>query len=114
MRFFVLFLLIYLLFSDGAYISIARSDQDTRPVRALERYIAAAGINMEEDLPRCRALALTNAYCKVHPQGNNYTWAREIVKYAFKGITDMSAISLRSLKARVCVCVGGGGGYSCC
>ena len=33
-------------FRDGAWVAIARSNQDTCPVKALEQYIAAAKIDL--------------------------------------------------------------------
>ena len=105
-KFFPTFLRIFLESSktdqhrDGAWITIARSDQESCPVKALEHYIAAAGIDMDDDLPLFRALAPPNATLKVRPQGISYTRARELVKDAFKGITDVSNISLHSLRAR--------------
>ena len=44
-------------FRNGAWISIARSGQETCPVRALERYIAAAEIDLSEDLSSSRVLS---------------------------------------------------------
>ena len=44
-------------FHDRAWIAIARTNQATSPVKALEQYIAAAHINLSEDLPLFRALA---------------------------------------------------------
>ena len=86
-------------FRDGAWIAIARSDQETCPVKVLERYIAAAEIDLSEDLPLFRALSHPRSTVKVRRQGISYTRAREIVKDAFKDITDVSSISLYSLRA---------------
>ena len=38
-------------FRDGAWVAIARPNQDTCPVKALEQYIAAAKIDLGEGLP---------------------------------------------------------------
>ncbi|XP_078352499.1 integrase/recombinase xerD homolog isoform X1 [Oculina patagonica] len=86
-------------FRDGAWIAIARSDQETCPVKALEQYIAAAKIDLCEDLPLFRALSSPRSTSTVRRQGLSYTRAREIVKDAFKDITDVSCISLHSLRA---------------
>ena len=43
-------------YRDGAWTTIARSDLETCPVKALEQYIAAAEIDLSEDLPLFRAL----------------------------------------------------------
>ena len=50
---------------DGAWIAIARSDKETCPVKALERYIAAADIVFSEDLPLFRALSFPRSVTKV-------------------------------------------------
>ena len=42
---------------DGACIATPRSDKETCPVKALERYIAAADIVFSEDLSLFRALS---------------------------------------------------------
>ena len=86
-------------FRDGAWVAVARSNQDTCPVKALEQYIAAAKIDLGEDLPLFRALSSSRSTSKVRRQGLSYTRAREIVKDAFKDITDVSRISLHSLRA---------------
>lgn len=86
-------------FRDGAWVAIARSNQDTCPVKALEQYIAAAKIDLGEDLPLFRALSSSRSTSKVRRQGLSYSRAREIVKDAFKDITDVSYISLHSLRA---------------
>ena len=86
-------------FRDGAWVAIARSNQDTCPVKALEQYIAAAKIDLGEDLPLFRALSSSRSTSKVRRQGLSYSRAREIVKDAFKDITDVSCISLHSLRA---------------
>ena len=67
-------------------------------MRALEKYIAAAGINLEEDLPLFRALAPPKSSSKVRRQGISYSRVRELVKEAFKDITDVSKISPHSLR----------------
>ncbi|KAL9950751.1 hypothetical protein ACROYT_G043306 [Oculina patagonica] len=84
---------------DGAWIAIARSDRETCPVKALEQYIAAAKIDLCEDLPLFRALSSPRSTSTVRCQGLSYTSAREIVKDAFKDITDVSRIRLHSLRA---------------
>ena len=86
-------------FRDGARVAIARSNQDTCPVKALEQYIAAAKIDLGQDLPLFRALSPSRSSSKVRCQGLSYSRAREIVKDAFKDITDVSSISLHSLRA---------------
>ena len=83
----------------GRWVAIARSNQDTCPVKALEQYIAAAEIDLGGDLPLLRALSSSRSTSKVQCQGLNYSRAREIVKDAFKDITDVSCISLHSLRA---------------
>ena len=88
-------------FQDGAWIVIARTDLPTCPVKALEDYISAAQINLSEDrtedLPLFRALATPRAKEKVRSQGISYTRARELIKDAFRDITDVSKISVHSL-----------------
>ena len=79
---------------DGAWIAIARSDRETCPVKGLERYIAAADIDLSEDLPLFRALSSPRSSTKVRCHGLSYTRAREIIKDAFRGITDISSLSL--------------------
>ena len=86
-------------FRDGAWIVIARTDLPTCPVKALEDYISAAQINLSEDLPLFRALATPRAKDKVRSQGISYTRARELIKDAFRHITDVSKISVHSLRA---------------
>ena len=81
---------------DGAWIAIARSDRETCPVKCLERYIAAADIDPSEDLPLFRALSSPRSLKKVRRHGLSYTRAMEIIKDAFRDITDMSSISLHS------------------
>ena len=49
---------------DGAWVAIARSNQDTCPVKALEHYIAAAKIDLGEDLPLFRALSSSSSSSK--------------------------------------------------
>ena len=83
---------------EEAWINIARSGKVTCPVAALERYLAAAGIKLDEDFPLFRALAPPKSSAKVRQHGISYTRAREIVKEAFKDITDVSKISLHSLR----------------
>ena len=85
-------------FRDGAWIVIARTDLPNCPVKALEDYISAAQINLSEDLPLFRALATPRAKEKVRSQGISYTRARELIKDAFRDITDVSKISVHSLR----------------
>ena len=85
-------------FRDGAWIAIARSDLLTCPVKALEEYISAAQIDLSEDLPLFRALATRRAKEMVRSQGISYTRARELVKDAFRGLTDVSKLSLHSFR----------------
>ena len=75
-----------------------RSNQDTCPVKALEQYIAAAKIDLGEDLLLFKALSSSRSTSKVRCQGLSYSRAREIVKNAFKDITDVSCTSLHSLR----------------
>ena len=56
-------------FRDGAWVAVARSNQDTCPVKALEQYIAAAKIDLGEDLPLFRALSSSRSTSKVRRQG---------------------------------------------
>ena len=72
-----------------------QSNQDTCPVKALEQYIAAAEIDLGEDMPLFRALSSSRPTSKVRRQGLSYRRAREIVKDAFKDTTDVSCISLQ-------------------
>ena len=67
--------------------------------RALEEYISAAQIDLSEDLPLFRALATPRSKEMVRIQGISYTRARELVKDAFKGLTDVSKLRLYSLRA---------------
>ena len=62
---------------DGAWIAMARSDKETCPVKALERYIAAVDIDFSEDLPLFRALPFPRSVTKVRRHGLRYTRARE-------------------------------------
>ena len=75
---------------------IARSGQPTCPVKALEQYIAAAKIDLSDDSPLFRSL-LPSKDSRV--RGITYTRAREIVKEAFKGLTDVSKIAVHSLRS---------------
>lgn len=84
---------------EGSWVAISRTDRETCPVRALERYIAAAEMSLEENLPLFRAIAAPSSSCKMRQQGISYTRASELVKEAFDGITDTSKISLHSLRA---------------
>ena len=74
-------------------------DKDTCPVAALERYLTAAEIKLDEDLSLFRALAPPRSSAKVRQHGVSYSRAREIVKEAFKDITDISKISFHSLRS---------------
>ena len=86
-------------FRDGAWIVIARTDLPTCPVKALDDYISEAQINLSEDLPPFRALATPRSIEKVRSQGISYTRAREVINDAFRDITDVSKISVHSLRA---------------
>ena len=74
---------------EGSWINIARTGQVACPVMALEKYISAAGLCLDDDLPLFRALASGSSCHKVRPQGISYTRARELVKDAFRDITDV-------------------------
>ena len=65
----------------------------------MEEYISAAQIDLSEDLPLFRALATPRSKEMVRSQGISYTRARELVKDAFRGLTDVSKLSLHSLRA---------------
>ena len=86
-------------FRDAAWIVIARTDLPTCPVKALEDHISEAQINLSEDLPPFRALATPRSKEQVRSQGISYTRARELIKDAFRDITDISKISVHSLRA---------------
>ena len=77
---------------------MAGSNQDICPVMALEQYIAVAKIDLGEDLPLFEALSSSKYTSKVRCQGLSYHRAREIVKDAFKDITEVSFASLQSLR----------------
>ena len=66
----------------------------------MEAYIPAAQIDLFEHLPLFRALATPRSKEMVRSQGIIYTRARELVKDAFRGLTDVSKFSLYSLKTR--------------
>ena len=83
---------------EGAWVNIARTDRDTCPVTALQRYVSVAGLILDDDLPLFRALGPSKT-SRVRQQGISYTRARELVKEAFKDITDVSKISLHSLRS---------------
>ena len=83
-------------FRQGAWIVIARSGQPTCPVKALEQYIVAAKIDLSDDSPLFRSL-LRSKDSRV--RGLTYTRALEIVKEAFKGLTDVSKIAVHSLRS---------------
>lgn len=84
---------------EGSWINIARTKRITCPIAALEKYLAAANIKLDDELPLFRALAPPNSSYKVRNHGISYTRAREIIKEAFKDITDVSNISLHSLRS---------------
>ena len=86
-------------FRDRAWIVIARSHLPTCPVNALEEYLSAAQIDFFEDLPLLRALTTPRSKEMVRSQRISYTRARELVKDAFRGLTDFSKPSLHSLRA---------------
>ena len=84
-------------FRDEAWIVIGRSDLPTSPVSALEEYISGAQIDLSEDVPLFRALVTPRSKEMVRSQGINFTRARELVMDAFRGLTDVSKLSLHSL-----------------
>ena len=84
---------------EGAWVTIARSDLKTCPVKALEAYIAAAEINLAENLPLFRALSPPKSSSKVRIQGISYTRVRELVRDAFRDVTDISTIGVHSLRS---------------
>lgn len=84
---------------EGAWIINARSGKVTCPVAALERYLAAAGIKLDEEFPLFHALAPPKSSVKVCQHVISYTRARALVKEALKDITDASKISLHSLRS---------------
>ena len=86
-------------FRDGAWIVIARSDLPTCPVKALKEYVSAAQIDLSEELPLFRALISPWSKVMVRSQGISYLRARELVKDAFRGLTDVSKLSVHSLRA---------------
>ena len=55
--------------------------------------------SISEDLPLFRALATPRSKEKVRNQWISYTRARELIKDAFKDITDVSKSSVHSLRA---------------
>ena len=65
----------------GSWVPISRSDRETCPMKALERYLAAAEISLKKDLPLFRALAAPGLSWS---QGISYTRPREVVKEAFR------------------------------
>ena len=83
-------------FRQGAWIVIARSGLPTCPWKALEQYIAAAKIDLSDHSPLFRSL-LRSKDSRV--RGITYTRAREVVKEAFKGLTDVSKIAVHSLRS---------------
>ena len=84
---------------EGAWINIAKIRQSymsrCRPLEILSRSWNQAWWR----LPLFRALAPPKSYEKVCQHDTSYTRAREIVKEAFKDITDVSKISLHSLRS---------------
>ena len=81
---------------QGAWIVLARSGQPTCPVKTLEYYIVAALINMSDDSPLFRSLWRSK---DSQVRGITYTRAREIVKEALQGFTDVSKIAVHSLRS---------------
>ena len=79
---------------QGAWIVIARSGQPTCPVKTLEHYIVAAQIDMSDDSPLFRSLRRSK---DSQVRGITYTRAREIVKEALQGFTDMSTCTQLAL-----------------
>ena len=57
------------------------------------------GLVHDEDFPLFRTLAPPKCSAQVRQHGISYTRARDIVKEAFKDITDVSKISLHSLRS---------------
>lgn len=84
---------------DGARIAIARSDPLTCPVKALEEYVSAAQIDLSEELPLFSALTSPRSKAMVRSQGISSSRARELVKDAFRGLIDVSKLSVHSLRA---------------
>ena len=84
---------------EGAWVTIARSDLATCPVKALELYISAADINLDDDLPLFRAISPPTSSSKLRQQSISYSRVRELIKDAFKDITDVSTIGVHSLRA---------------
>ena len=68
-------------------------------MKALEHYIAAADVDLNEDLPLFRALSSPRSVTKVWRHGLSYIRAREIIKDGFTDTTDVPSISLHSLRA---------------
>ena len=68
-------------------------------MKDLEHYIAAADVDLNEDLPLFRALSSPRTVTKVWRHGLSYIRAREIIKDGFTDTTDVPSISLHSLRA---------------
>ena len=79
-----------------SWIVIARSVQPTCPVKDVEHYIAAAKIDKSDDSPLFRSL-LRSKDSRV--RDITYTSVRDIVKEAFKGLTDVSKIAVHGLRS---------------
>jgi len=84
---------------EGAWVTIARSDLVTCPVKTLELYIGAADINLDDDLPLFRAISPPASSSKLRQQSISYTRVRELIRDAFKDFTDVSTIGVHSLRA---------------
>ena len=68
-------------------------------MKDLEHYIAAADVDLNEDLPLFTALSSPRSVTKVWRHGLSYIRAREIIKDGFRDTTDVPSISLHSLRA---------------
>ncbi|PFX12734.1 hypothetical protein AWC38_SpisGene23259 [Stylophora pistillata] len=86
-------------FRDGAWIVIARSHLPTYPVKALEEYVSAVQIDLSEELPLFKALTSPRSKAMVRSEGIRYSRAPELVKDAFRGLPDVSKLSVHSLRA---------------
>ena len=84
---------------EGSWVPIAWTNRETYSVKALERYLTAVKIDLEEELPLLRAIAAPSSSSKVRRQGITHPCARELVIEAFDGITDTSKIRHHSLRA---------------
>lgn len=86
-------------FHDGAWIVIARSYLPTCPVKVFEEYVSAVQIDLSEQLPFLRALTCPRSKAMVQSQEISHLRARELVKDACRGLTDVSKLSVHSLRA---------------